>query len=88
MKADTDKCIACKRCFPYCPMGRIQTFHRHGTIPGRVYIQIDQDKCTNCGTCLEVCPPKFSAVKMLSGEPVPPPIPEEERTIKKESKAK
>ena len=26
MKADKDKCIACKRCFPYCPMGRIQTY--------------------------------------------------------------
>ncbi|MEW6672730.1 MAG: 4Fe-4S binding protein, partial [Thermodesulfobacteriota bacterium] len=26
MKVDQDKCIACKRCFPYCPMGRIQTF--------------------------------------------------------------
>ena len=58
MKADKDKCIACKRCFPYCPMGRIQTFHRHDTIPGRVYIEIDQDKCTDCGVCFraDVCP--------------------------------
>lgn len=52
MKADKDKCIACKRCFPYCPMGKIQTFRRHATIPGRVYIEIDQDKCTDCGTCV------------------------------------
>jgi Pyruvate/2-oxoacid:ferredoxin oxidoreductase delta subunit len=58
MKADKDKCIACKRCFPYCPMGRIQTFHRHDTIPGRVYIEIDQDKCTDCGVCFRanICP--------------------------------
>jgi Pyruvate/2-oxoacid:ferredoxin oxidoreductase delta subunit len=58
MKADKDKCIACKRCFPYCPMGRIQSFHRHDTIPGRVYIEIDQDKCTDCGVCFraDVCP--------------------------------
>jgi len=58
MKADKDKCIACKRCFPYCPMGRIQSFHRHDTIPGRVYIDIDQDKCTDCGVCFraDVCP--------------------------------
>jgi len=58
MKADKDKCIACKRCFPYCPMGRIQTFHWHDTIPGRVYIEIDQDKCTDCGVCFraDVCP--------------------------------
>jgi len=58
MKADKDKCIACKRCFPYCPMGRIQTFQRHDKIPGRVYIEIDQDACTDCGICLraDICP--------------------------------
>ena len=58
MKADPDKCIACKRCFPYCPMGRIQTFKRHEKIHGRVYIEIDQDACTDCGMCLRanICP--------------------------------
>ncbi len=58
MKADKDKCIACKRCFPYCPMGRIQTFARHDKIPGRVYIEIEQDACTDCGMCLraKICP--------------------------------
>lgn len=60
MKADPDKCIACKRCFPYCPMGRIQTFKRHEKIPGRVYIEIDQEQCTDCGVCLRanICPVK------------------------------
>ena len=58
MKADKDKCIACKRCFPYCPMGRIQSVVRHDTIPGRTYIEIDQDACTDCGMCLraDICP--------------------------------
>ena len=58
MKVDKDRCIACKRCFAYCPMGRIQTFHRHETIPGRVYIGIEQDACTDCGMCLRanICP--------------------------------
>ena len=58
MRADKDKCIACKRCFPYCPMGRIQTYGRHEEIPGRVYIEIDQDACTDCGMCLraKICP--------------------------------
>jgi len=39
-------------------MGRIQSFHWHDTIPGRVYIEIDQDKCTDCGVCFraDVCP--------------------------------
>ena len=60
MKADKDKCIACKRCFPYCHMGRIQTFKKHDQIQGRVYIEIDQDACTDCGVCLRsnVCPVK------------------------------
>jgi len=58
MKADIDKCIACKRCFAYCPMGRIQIFHRHEKIPGRIFIEIDQDACTDCGMCLRanICP--------------------------------
>ncbi len=60
MKADKDKCIACKRCFPYCPMGRIQTFKTHDQIPGRIYIEIDQEQCTDCGVCLRanICPVK------------------------------
>lgn len=58
MKVNTEKCIGCKRCFPYCPMGRIHSFKRHSAIPGRVHIEIDQDACTDCGTCLraDVCP--------------------------------
>jgi ferredoxin len=60
MKADKDKCIACKRCFAYCPMGRIQRFGRHDRILGRVFIEIDQEVCTDCGMCLRanVCPVK------------------------------
>jgi NADH-quinone oxidoreductase subunit F len=49
---------------------------------------IDQEKCTKCGTCFEVCPSRVSAVRKISGEPVPSPIPEEERTITRKSKAK
>ena len=58
MRVDENKCIGCKRCFPYCPLGRIQTLHRHPTARGRVYIEIDQDKCTDCGMCFRanVCP--------------------------------
>jgi hypothetical protein len=39
-------------------MGRIQTFHRHDKIPGRIYIEIDQEACTDCGMCLraDICP--------------------------------
>ena len=47
---------------------------------------IDQKKCIKCGTCFEACPPKFGAVTKISGEPVPPPVPEEERTVVRKSK--
>ena len=58
MKVRDDRCIGCKRCFPYCPLGRIQILRRHEKIPGRVYIDIDQERCTDCGMCLraKVCP--------------------------------
>ena len=78
---DPDKCTACMICARKCPAEAI--------IGGKNKIHvIDQEKCTNCGTCFEVCPPRFSAVKKISGEPVPAPIPEEERMITRKSKEK
>ena len=58
MRVRDDRCIGCKRCFPYCPLGRIQILRRHEKVPGRVYIEIDQDKCTDCGMCFrsKICP--------------------------------
>jgi NADH-quinone oxidoreductase subunit F len=76
---DPDKCKACMICLRKCPAEAI--------VGGKNTIHvIDQEKCTKCGTCFEVCPSRFSAVKKISGEPVPPPIPEEERTIARKSK--
>ena len=76
---DPDKCQACMICLRRCPaeaiVGRKNQIH-----------VIKQEKCIKCGTCFEVCPPRFGAVKEISGEPVPPPIPEEERTIIRKSK--
>jgi len=78
---DPGKCSACMICLRKCPVDAI--------IGGKKQIHvIDQEKCTNCGTCLEVCPSRFDAVRRLSGEPVPPPIPEEARIIVRESKQK
>jgi NADH-quinone oxidoreductase subunit F len=76
---DPAKCQACMICGRKCPAGAIDGAKK------KIHI-IDQEKCTNCGTCFEVCPSKFSAVKKISGEPVPAPIPEEERTITKKGK--
>ncbi len=78
---DPEKCQACMICLRKCPVETI--------VGGKNQIHvIDQEKCIKCGTCFEACPPRFGAVKKISGEPVPPPIPEEETTIVRKSKKK
>jgi len=78
---DPEKCKACMICLRQCPTEAIAG--------GKNQIHvIDQEKCTKCGTCFEVCPSRFGAVRRISGEPVPPPIPEEARMIARESKEK
>jgi len=78
---DPDKCQACMICLRRCPVEAI--------VGGKNQIHvIDQEKCIKCGTCFEACPARFGAVQKVSGEPVPPPIPEEERTIVRKSKEK
>ena len=78
---DPEKCQACMICLKKCPVEAI--------VGGKSRIHvIDQDKCIKCGTCFEACPPRFGSVKKISGEPVPPPIPEEKRTIVRKKKEK
>jgi len=77
---DPEKCSACGICRKKCPVDAIDGAKK------TIHI-IDQKKCTKCGTCLEVCPSKFAAVMKISGEPVPPPIEEEKRTLTKKQKA-
>jgi NADH-quinone oxidoreductase subunit F len=75
---DPEKCTACMICLRKCPADAITG--------GKNLIHvIDQEKCTNCGTCFEVCPSRFAAVRRLSGEPVPPPVPEEARILVRKS---
>ncbi len=78
---DPVKCTACMICSRKCPVDAIDGAKR------KIHI-IDQEICTKCGTCFEVCPSRFGAVEKISGAPVPPPIPEEERKIARKSKAK
>jgi NADH:ubiquinone oxidoreductase subunit F (NADH-binding)/(2Fe-2S) ferredoxin/Pyruvate/2-oxoacid:ferredoxin oxidoreductase delta subunit len=78
---DPAKCAACTLCFRNCPVGAIDGERN------KIHI-IDQAKCTKCGTCFEVCPPAFRAVQKISGKPVPPPVPEDQRWIKRVEKAK
>jgi NADH:ubiquinone oxidoreductase subunit F (NADH-binding)/(2Fe-2S) ferredoxin/ferredoxin len=78
---DPEKCQACMICYRNCPVDAI--------IGEKMKIHIiDQTKCIKCGSCYDMCPPRFQAVKKISGEPVPPPIPEEMRLIKRERKKK
>jgi len=76
---DPGKCQACMTCAKRCPVEAVIS------VKNQVHV-IDQEKCIKCGTCFESCPPRFGAVTKISGEPVPPPIPEGERTIVRKSK--
>ena len=73
---DPEKCQACTICKKNCPADAI-----NGE-PLKIHI-IDQLKCVKCGNCFDVCPSRFNAVKKISGEPVPSPISEEKRLIKR-----
>jgi Fe-S-cluster-containing hydrogenase component 2 len=76
-----DNCHACMICLRRCPVAAISGGKN------KIHV-IDQEICIKCGTCFEACPPRFGAVNRLSGEPVPPPISEEERTIVRKKKNK
>ena len=62
-----EKCEGCGICARACPAEAIMGDKR------MVHV-IDQDRCTKCGTCFEVCPSKFSAIAVVSGEPVTAPL--------------
>jgi Fe-S-cluster-containing hydrogenase component 2 len=78
---DPNACQACMICQRRCPVEAIEGGKN------KIHV-IDQEKCIKCGTCLEACPPRFGAVKEISGEPVPAPIPEAARTVVRKRKAK
>ncbi|MGB6873330.1 MAG: NADH-quinone oxidoreductase subunit NuoF [Dehalococcoidia bacterium] len=71
---DPSKCQACLICLRNCPAEAI------GGGKNQIHV-IDQSKCTKCGTCFDMCPSRFQAVIRLSGEPVPAPLPEEQRVL-------
>jgi Fe-S-cluster-containing hydrogenase component 2 len=81
---DPEKCQACMTCAKRCPAKAI--------VGGKNQIHvIDKEKCMKCGACFAACPPRFGSVRKISGEPVPPPIPEEARTVvrnRKDNRAK
>jgi ferredoxin len=78
---DPEKCQACMTCARRCPAEAIISSK------GQVHV-INQEKCIKCGTCFETCPPKFKAVIKIAGGLVPPPLPEDQRTILRKGKEK
>jgi F420-non-reducing hydrogenase iron-sulfur subunit len=76
---DPEMCQACMICARRCPVEAIIG------AKNQIHV-IEQDKCIKCGTCFDVCPTKFGAVIEMSGGPVPPPIPEEKRTLVRKGK--
>jgi len=73
---DPDKCEACLICLRKCPTEAISG--------GKNQIHvIKQDECESCGVCYDVCPPRFDAIRKISGEPVPPPLPEDQRAFER-----
>jgi F420-non-reducing hydrogenase iron-sulfur subunit len=76
---DPEKCQACGICARKCPVEAISG--------GKNIVHIiNQDICIKCGTCFEACPPKFAAITKIVHDPVPPPLPEEERVIVRQGK--
>jgi coenzyme F420-reducing hydrogenase delta subunit/Fe-S-cluster-containing hydrogenase component 2 len=76
---DPEKCEACMICGRQCPVDAIDGGKN------RIHV-IDQESCIRCGTCFEVCPQRFEAVSKISGRDVPPPIPDDKRTVVRKSK--
>jgi NADH:ubiquinone oxidoreductase subunit F (NADH-binding)/(2Fe-2S) ferredoxin/Pyruvate/2-oxoacid:ferredoxin oxidoreductase delta subunit len=73
---DPEKCVACMICHRNCPVNAVIGEKN------KIHI-IDQEKCIKCGSCYDMCPSRFSAVKKISGEPVPLPISEDQRLVKR-----
>ncbi len=71
---EPDACKACLICLRHCPSKAIEGGKKQMHV-------IDQQECNGCGVCFDVCPSRFDAVRKISGEPVPSPLPAAQRQL-------
>ncbi len=65
-QVDTERCIACDACTPYCQFGAL-------TLAG--VAQVDAQRCVGCGVCITACPEgALSLVRRPETAIVPPPV--------------
>ena len=50
MKIDTEKCVGCGNCIPFCTMGVIRIENCIGVV--------NEDECVECNTCYRCCEPE------------------------------
>jgi NAD-dependent dihydropyrimidine dehydrogenase PreA subunit len=58
MLIDTEACVGCGKCVPYCPMGAI-VWHKKDRAGGiKAHVEIMWDECVECSVCYRagVCP--------------------------------
>jgi F420-non-reducing hydrogenase iron-sulfur subunit len=76
---DPEKCQAYMICARRCPVDAIDG------AKNLIHV-IDQERCIKCGTCMDACPPRFGAVQKITGGPLPPPLPETQRALRRKEK--
>jgi Pyruvate/2-oxoacid:ferredoxin oxidoreductase delta subunit len=59
MRINQEKCVGCRQCVAYCPVGAIQLFQDDQN-PKKKKLRIDEDECVECGVCFRanVCKPQ------------------------------